>query len=418
MRVSRRIFIRDGVATVTLGLSAPAFLSAIAQGQGLPSRRLVVVYLGGGNDSLNTLVSYQDASYYSRRPSIAVPAGQVLQVGSDAAGRTLGLHPRLGGLLNIFNEGRLALVQRTGYENSSRSHFEASDIWGTANPQSYTGSGWLGRYLDTLPRPVDALAAWNTTGETPRALLSGTTGVPAIPSASTYTYASPNRGSVALEERTAAQIMASNPATGRPHLAFVNSTSRGAIETLDRVAQATAYTPTVQYPNNGFALALRTVAGAIVKNVGSRVYWVQTGGYDTHAQQGQGGGGGYAGLMGTLGDGLWAFYSDIRNQGLSNDTTVIVFSEFGRRISENGSNGTDHGAAGVMMALGGMVRGGVYGTAPVLSPGHPTLENNSGDVRYETDFRSVYAKLLDQWLGVNSVPILNGDFRAGAPAIF
>jgi uncharacterized protein (DUF1501 family) len=221
-----------------------------------------------------------------------------------------------------------------------------------------------------------------------------------------------------LEERTAAQIMASNPATGRPHLAFVNSTSRGAIETLDRVAQATAYTPTVQYPNNGFALALRTVAGAIVKNVGSRVYWVQTGGYDTHAQQGQGGGGGYAGLMSTLGDGLWAFYSDIRNQGFSNDTTVIVFSEFGRRISENGSNGTDHGAAGVMMALGGMVRGGLYGTAPVLSPGHPTLENNSGDVRYETDFRSVYAKLLDQWLGASSVPILNGDFRAGAPAIF
>ena len=418
MRVSRRIFIRDGVATITLGLSAPAFLSAIAQAQGLPSRRLVVVYLGGGNDALNTLVSYQDPSYYSRRPSIAIPAGQVLQVGSDAAGRALGLHPRLGGLLNIFNEGHLALVQRTGYANSSRSHFEATDIWGTANPQSYTGSGWLGRYLDTLPRPVDALAAWNTTGETPRALLSGTTGVPAIPSASTYTYASPNRGSVALEERTAAQIMASNPAAGRPHLAFVNSTSRGAIETLDRVAQATAYTPTVVYPNNGFALALRTVAGAIVKSIGSRVFWVQTGGYDTHAQQGQGAGGGYGNLMGTLGDGLWAFYSDIRNQGLANDTTVIVFSEFGRRISENGSNGTDHGAAGVMMALGGMVRGGLYGTAPVLSPGHPTLENNSGDVHYETDFRAVYAKLLDQWLGVNSLPILSGDFRAGAPAIF
>jgi uncharacterized protein (DUF1501 family) len=418
MRISRRIFIRDGVATVTLGLSAPAFLSAIAQAQGLPSRRLVVVYLGGGNDALNTLVSYQDPSYYSRRPSIAIPAGQVLQVGADAAGRALGLHPRLGGLLNIFNEGHLALVQRTGYANSSRSHFEATDIWGTANPQSYTGSGWLGRYLDTLPRPVDALAAWNTTGETPRALLSGTTGVPAIPSASTYTYASPNRGSVALEERTAAQIMASNPATGRPHLAFVNSTSRGAIETLDRVAQATAYTPTVQYPNNGFALALRTVAGAIVKSIGSRVFWVQTGGFDTHAQQGQGGGGGYANLMGTLGDGLWAFYSDIRNQGLAADTTVIVFSEFGRRISENGSSGTDHGAAGVMMALGGMVRGGLYGTAASLAPGSPTLENNSGDVRYETDFRSVYAKLLDQWLGANSVPILNGDFRAGAPAIF
>jgi uncharacterized protein (DUF1501 family) len=147
------------------------------------------------------------------------------------------------------------------------------------------------------------------------------------------------------------------------------------------------------------------------------VYWVETGGFDTHAQQGAAGGA-YGNLMGSLGDGLWAFYSDVRNQGLANDTTVIVFSEFGRRISENGSSGTDHGAAGVMMALGGMVRGGLYGTAASLAPGNPTLENNSGDVRHETDFRSVYARLLDQWLGVNSVPILNGDFRAGAPAIF
>ncbi len=418
MRVSRRLFIRDGVATVGLSLSAPAFLTAIAQAQGVSSRRLVVVYLGGGNDSLNTLVSYQDPAYYSRRPTIAIPAGQVLQVGTDAAGRVLGLHPRLGGLLNVFREGRLALVQRTGYENSSRSHFEAGDIWGTANPQSYTGSGWLGRYLDTLPRPLDALSAWNTTGETPRALLSGLSGVPAIPNATNYTFASPNHGSAATQERTAAQTMAANLAAGRPNLAFINGTSRGAMETLDRVAQASAYTPTVTYPNNGFALALRTVAGAIVRGVGSRVYWVQTGGYDTHADQGQAGGGGYANLMGTLGDGLWAFYSDVRNQGLAADTTVIVYSEFGRRISENGSNGTDHGAAGLMMVLGGSVRGGLYGTAAALAPGNPTLENSSGDVHYETDFRAVYARLLDQWFGVSSVSVLNGDFRAGAPAIF
>lgn len=417
MRVSRRLFIRDGVATVTLGLAAPSFLTAIAQAQGFPSRRLVVVYLGGGNDALNTLVSFQDPSYYSRRPSIAIPPGEVLQVGADAAGHALGLHPRLGGLLNIFNEGRLALVQRTGYPNSSRSHFEATDIWGTANPQSSTGSGWLGRYLDTLPRPLDALTAWNTTGETPRALISGVSGVPAIPNATTYTYASPNRGAAALQERTAAQIMAGNQAAGRPHLAFVNGASRGAIETLDRVAQARAYTPTVVYPNNGFGLALRTVAGAMVNGVGSRVFWLETGGYDTHAGQGASGGA-YGNLMGTLGNGLWAFYSDVRNQGLANDTTVIVYSEFGRRISENGSGGTDHGAAGLMMAFGGMVRGGLYGTAASLAPGNPTLENNSGDVRHETDFRSVYARLLDQWLRVNSVPILNGDFRAGAPAIF
>jgi uncharacterized protein (DUF1501 family) len=418
MSVSRRIFIRDGVATVTLGLAAPSFLSAIAQAQGLPNRRLVVVYLGGGNDSLNTLIGYRDGAYYSRRPSIAVPAGQVLQVGTDVSGMAMGLHPRLTGLMNIFNEGRLALVQRTGYPNSSRSHFEAADIWGTANPQQSTGSGWLGRYLDTLPRPLDALAAWNTTGDTPRALLSGQSGVPAIPNASSYTFGSPNRGAAALQERAAAITMASNPAPGRPHLAFLNSNSLGAIETLDRVALAVSYTPTVPYPNTGFGNSLRTVAGAIVRGIGSKVYWVETGGYDTHAGQGGAGAGAYGNLMGTLGDGVGAFYTDIRNQGLLADTTIIVFSEFSRRISENGSAGTDHGAAGVMMVLGGAVRGGLYGSAPQLSPGHPTLENSSGDVRFETDFRSVYARVLDGWLGVNSVSILNGDFRAGAPAVF
>jgi uncharacterized protein (DUF1501 family) len=221
-----------------------------------------------------------------------------------------------------------------------------------------------------------------------------------------------------LQERAAAQTMAGNPALNRPHLAYVNSASRGAIETLDRVALAGTYVPTVVYPNNGFGQSLRTVAGAIVKGIGSKVYWLETGGYDTHAGQGNGGAGGYGNLMGTLGDGLGAFYTDIRNQGLAADTTIIVFSEFSRRISENGSAGTDHGAAGVMMVLGGSVRGGLYGTAPQLSPGHPTLENSSGDVRYETDFRSVYARVLDTWLGVNSVAILNGDFRAGAPAVF
>ena len=418
MAISRRLFIRNGVATVGLGFAAPGFLSAIAQAQGVRTRNLVVVYLGGGNDALNTLVSYQDSSYYSRRPTIAVPAGQVLQVGSDAAGHALGLHPRLGGLLNVFNQGRVALVQRTGYQNSSRSHFEAGDIYGTANPQSFTGTGWLGRYLDTLPRPLDALAAWNTTAETPRALQSALSGVPAIANANTYTYASPNRGTAALQERAAAQAMASNPALNRPNLAYINGTSLGAIQTLDRVAQVTAYVPTVAYPNEGFASSLKTVAGAIVKGIGTRVFWVSTGGYDTHAGQGGGGGGGYANLMGTLGDGLAAFYNDIRNQGLSNDTAVVVYSEFGRRISENGSQGTDHGAAGIMIVLGGMVRGGLHGTAATLTPGHPTLENSSGDVHFETDFRSVYAKLLDGWLGVNSVSILGGDFRTGAPAIF
>jgi len=177
----------------------------------------------------------------------------------------------------------------------------------------------------------------------------------------------------------------------------------------------------VNYPNNGFALALRTIAGAMVKGVGTKVFWVQTGGYDTHAGQNPNqANGSYTTLMTTLNDGLFAFYTDLLNQGLLNDTLVLQFSEFGRRISENGSQGTDHGAASVMMAIGGGVRGGIYGTAPNLrgTPDNPTLENSGNDVHYETDFRSVYAKVVDGWLGGDSVAVLGADFRAGAPAMF
>jgi uncharacterized protein (DUF1501 family) len=418
-RVTRREFLRDGVAAFTVSFAAPAFLSDIALAQGSRSRNLVVVYLSGGNDSLSTLVPYQDPFYVSRRPAIAIPAGQVLQIGSDSSGRPLGLHPRLTGLHQIFNEGRLAIVQRTGYANSSRSHFQGTDIWGTADPAASTEVGWLGRYLDTLPAPVDALAGWNAARDMPRALSARMVAVPTIPDARSYALASPNGAAEALNERNAATRMASYAPSHRPHLSFVNGSLRGALDTLDRVASVNSYQPSLAYPNNGFALALRTVAGSIVRGIGTRVYWVQTGGFDTHANQGAGGGGAYATLMGTYGDGLLAFYNDLRNQGLLNDTLVLQFSEFGRRISENGSQGTDHGAAGVMMAMGGMVRGGLYGTAASLdpNPANPTLENNGADVRFETDFRAVYARVLDGWLGADSASILGGDFRAAAPTI-
>jgi uncharacterized protein (DUF1501 family) len=417
--VTRRQFIRDGIAAFTVGVAAPAFLSSIALAQGVRSRNLVVVYLNGGNDALSTVVPYQDPFYYSRRPALAIPAGQVLQIGSDSSGKTLGLHPRLSGLRNMFNEGRLAVVQRTGYLNSSRSHFQELDIWGTADPNAPTGLGWLGRYLDTLPAPVDALTGWSSMRETPRALVARNVGVPAIPDARAYSFSSPNDGAEASIELVAASRIASHVPVNRPHLSFVNGTIRGALDTLDRVASVTAYVSTVTYPNTGLALALRTVAAAIVRGIGTKVFWVQTGGFDTHASQGNAGGGAYGDLMGTFGDGLSAFYMDLRNQGLLNDTLVLQFSEFGRRINENGSQGSDHGAAGLMMAIGGAVRGGIYGTAASLDPNpdNPTLENNGGDVRFETDFRAVYAKVLDGWLGADSVSLLGGNFRQGSPAV-
>jgi len=416
MPITRREFVKNGVAAFTVGFSAPAFLSDLAMAQGQFRRNLVVLYLSGGNDALSMLVPYNDQAYRERRPSLQIPAGSVLQIGSDSSGVALGLNPRLSGLRTIFNAGRLAIIQRTGYANSSRSHFQGTDIWSTGDPSSPQGTGWLGRYLDTLPSPVDPLSAWSTVREVPRTLLARTVGVPAIPNAGQYAFASPNAGTPDAQfARQSATRISSHLPIDQPHLAFVNSTAQAAFATLDRVAGVAAYQPSVAYPNNGLGLALSTVAGAMQRDVGTKVFWVQTGGFDTHAGQNQNQAGTYAALMTTLDGALTAFYNDLRNQGLFNDTLVLQFSEFGRRITENGSQGTDHGAAGLMFAIGGGVRGGLYGTAPNLraTPDNPTLENNGADVRHETDFRSVYASVIDSWLGANSVNLLGGNFRGG-----
>ena len=416
--ISRRAFVKNGVAAFTVSFAAPAFLSDLARAQSSSSagRNLVILDLSGGNDGLSMLVPYTDSFYYSRRPTLAIPAGTVLQVGSDSSGKPLGLHPKLTGLRDIFNQGRLALIQRVGYENSSRSHFFGTDIWSTANPANSTGSGWAGRYLATLAPPLDPLVAWNTTGDTPHALLDPSVAVASIPSVSGYAFNSPNSGNEALVERSAAVSIASHVPVDKPHVAFVAATAQSAMGTLDTVASVGSYKPTVTYPNNGFGQALQAIAGAMAQGLGTKVFWVQTGGFDTHAgQDTTADNGAYVKLMITLNDGLGAFYNDLKNHGLLNDTLLLSFSEFGRRVTENGSKGTDHGAASVMLAMGGAVRGGIFGTTASLSPDaqNPTLENGGNDIHYETDFRSVYARVIDGWLGGDSAAVLGGSFKNG-----
>ncbi|HUR32740.1 MAG TPA: DUF1501 domain-containing protein [Vicinamibacterales bacterium] len=414
MTITRRQFFKGGLAAFTVTYAAPEILSDVALAQGATARNLVVLYLSGGNDSLSMLVPYNDPNYYARRPTIGIPAGNVLQVGTDSSKVALGLHPRLTGFKQMFDRGRLALIQRTGYPSQSRSHFLGTDIWASADPTNPASNGWVGRYLDSLPSPVDALVGWNTTRDLPRVLQSNRVSVPAIPSPATYAFASPNAGVEAAAERAAALKINSHVPVDRPELAFVYSNAQAAMATLDRVATVASYNGTVTYPNTGLGQALRAVSGAMVRGIGTRVFYVTTGGFDTHsAQNPNQNNGSYFNLMATLNDALFAFYTDLTNQGLLSDTLVLSFSEFGRRISENGSNGTDHGAASVMLAMGGRVNGGLYGTAPnlIADPQNPTLENNAGDVRFETDFRSVYARVIDSWLGGDSRAILNGDFR-------
>jgi uncharacterized protein (DUF1501 family) len=413
MRMTRRSFFKNGVTAFTLGFAAPRFLTDLAQAQGMPSRSLVVLYLGGGNDALSFLVPYTDGSYYSRRPTQAVAASSVLQVGADSSGAVLGLHPSLGGVKSMFDAGQVAIIQRTGYENASRSHFRGTDILSTADPGAPQGIGWLGRYLDTLPSPVDPLVAWNTVGQLPRTLQAATVGVPSIPDPATYAFASPGGDTEADYSKAAVLEISSHLPSTNPNLAFVNSTTQAALATVDRVALVADYTPTVDYPDSGLGQALRAVAGAMVTQVGTQVFWVQTGGYDTHAGQDTTTGY-YSGLLSTLDQAVLAFRNDLTSHGLFDSTMVLQFSEFGRRVSENGSRGTDHGAAGLMLALGGGVSGGLYGTAASLAdtPDNPTLENDGRDVKHQIDFRSVYARVIDDWLGANSIALLGSDFRS------
>ncbi len=369
MAMNRRDFVRGGVAAFTVGFAAPSFLTDIARAQGRSRRNLVVLYLSGGNDGLSTLIPYTD-------PQVPTRAGRIwrfrrptsCRLAPTAPAMPLGLNPRLTDLRTIFNSGRLAIIQRTGYQQLEPLAFSGHrhlvdrrpvDASGRrlAGPLSRSHAG-AGRSADRLVHgarnPAHAARAHGWRCRQSRA--SPNTPLPARTAAPRRRP----RGRARPASRRTCPV-------DQPHLAFVNSTAQAAFATLDRVAQVATYAPTVTYPNNGFGQALQMVAGAISRGIGTSVYWVQTGGYDTHAGQNTNvANGSYNTLMTTLNGGLFAFYRDMLNQGLLSDTLVIQFSEFGRRISENGSNGTDHGAASLMMAMGGGVRGGIYGTAPNL----------------------------------------------------
>jgi len=412
MQVSRRNFMKGGMATFTVSFLAPALMQKMAHAQaGGIDRNLVVIYLDGGADGLSMVIPYTDPYYTLRRPTLSIPAAEVLQIGTDASGKPLGLHPRLVGLRGIYEGGNLAILQRVGYPNSTRSHFHGLDVWSTADLEGDARFGWLGRYLDSLG-PLDPLYAVNTAGTLPRTLLAPIYQPPSIPNVSAYSFRSANGGSEGALERTFAEAIGSHLPVERPHLAFAQRCMADALATVDRVQTVGTYTASVPYPDTGFGRALQMVAGSIVKNVGTKLFFVRTGGFDTHAQQ-QTRQGNFFNLMANLDDGITTFYQDLTNQGKIGETLIMEFSEFGRRVNENASGGTDHGAASNVLVLGGTVSGGLFGTAPDLTPApdNPTLESRGNDVRFETDFRAVYAAVAEQWLGADATALLGGSYR-------
>jgi uncharacterized protein (DUF1501 family) len=401
MPLRRREFLGRSAALFSVGFMGPELMTAMARAEASPTRPadpiLVVVQLTGGNDGLNTVIPYTDPLYYSNRPTLAIARDKVLPVSS-----TYGLHPSLGGLKSLYEAGKLGILPGAGYPSPNRSHFRSMEIWQTANPDKIIAEGWLGRYLDSMTPPSpNPLFTMNVAQALPKTFASDHSSVPSIPNVATYNYLTdPKQPADAAPLVQAFSKINSHLPIDRPYVGLIQKGLDDAYQTMEQIQATKSYQPSVTYPADAFGQALELVAQVIVQKLGTRIFYVQLGGFDTHARQASD----HEELLGQLGDGLAAFYTDIKHAGRADDLLVVTFSEFGRRVAENGSAGTDHGAAGTMFVLGGRVRGGFHGGIPSLA----NLEN--GDLKYTVDFRSVYATILQTWLGSDPAAILGSPY--------
>ncbi len=413
-RYTRREFLRSSLPLAAAAASVPSFLTHTVWGApnteatssipGMPDERiLLVVQLAGGNDGLNTVVPFQDPDYYRHRPGLGLDAKTLLRVDG-----TLGLHPALAEAQSLFGQGEMAWIQHVGYPNPNRSHFRSMEIWETASgADQQVSHGWLGRFLDAQCKgddPIPATAAVTVGREMPQSLWTprgGGAGV-VVEDPDAYAWQASGRSST-QDARQKALFRTSPDGMGPqdPAMMYLRRTAMDAALSADLIAEAARkYRSAVDYPPHAFGRDLRRIASFIGGGLKSRVYYARLGGFDTHADQP----GAHARLLSQLAEGLDAFRKDMVRQRHWERILVMGFSEFGRRVAENGSLGTDHGAAGLMFLAGAKVRGGLHGEPPDLK----NLVN--GDLAHKVDFRSVYGTLLDQWLGLSHAPILGGNY--------
>ncbi len=393
MHATRRTLLR-GTAALSACAGLPAWLrAAAAHAEDAPvERTLVVLQLSGGNDGLSTVVPYEDDLYHRARRTTRVPAEEVLRI-EPLLG--LGLHPGLQGLRRLYDEGQAAWVLGVGYPRASRSHFTSMDVWHTASPRGRSEpAGWLGRAVERLPGGVPRPESVVSVGEdVPYALRA-----PAARPVS-FRRAEALRWMGTEASRGAFDALNAPPAEGRDGDlgARLHRAAADARAASERVRSAvSSYAPKAAYPASALAGDLRAVAALLGAGVPLRVATVAHGGYDTHTGQRAR----HDRLMRELSEALSAFQADLRAQGLDRRVVLLAFSEFGRRVEENASQGTDHGAAGPVLLLGRPVRGGCQGRQPSLA------RLDEGDLAHTTDFRRVYATLLERWLGVDSVAVL------------
>lgn len=411
--LNRREFLKRGVTFVSLSLASRYMMMQVTPGHDTvfgqastlseSSNLLVIIQLNGGNDGLNTVIPYGSGLYYDARPRLAVPQKDVL-----ALTDTVGLHPKLTNLKKLYDAGKVAIVQGVGYPNANRSHFRSTDIWMTANPDTIEKTGWLGRYLDESIARFHGvkLPAANIGGTLPLTLVGEKVVVPSIASLESYQFLTDAR----YPQERAKRLQLFQAINGQPfesaYLDYLAQTGLGAQQSADELQTAVKkYHSTVEYPKDPFAQGLRLIAQIIAGGIGTQILYITIGGFDTHAEQNTARVN-HPMLLETVDKGLDAFYQDISQMGVADNILMMTFSEFGRRVRENGSLGTDHGTAAPMLILGNRVRGGLHGEHPSL-----TKLDDNGDLIYTVDFRSVYATILEDWLSADSQAILGKKFE-------
>jgi uncharacterized protein (DUF1501 family) len=362
---------------------------------GVDDRVLVVVNLQGGNDGLNTIVPHGMQPYYRYRPTLGIAPGDVLQID-----RNVGFNPALQSLKGMYDAGNVAIVQGAGYPGPDHSHFRSTEIWQTAEPEHYESTGWVGRFLDSANLPKDNLFnAVALAPVLPELMIARGVDVPAIGTIAQFGLSSDRN---ATERGVFAAIDKSSSMPFRsPYLATVatieDHAQRGSEELPKLIA---GYKAAGSYPATPLGRSLALAAQIVGSRLGTRVIYVQHGSFDTHAAQK----GTQDRLLGEFSDAMKAFYDDLAAHGDDKRTLTLTFSEFGRRVAENASRGTDHGEAAPMFLIGGGLKGGLYGEHPSLD----TLDN--GDVKYTVDFRSVYATVIEKWFSRPTAGVLAGTF--------
>ena len=368
-------------------------------------KTLVVIQLTGGNDFMNTIVPYTNEHYYDSRKKVVLRQDEVLPINNDLA-----INYNAAPFKRIYDEGRMAIVQGIGYPDSNRSHFRGMDIWHTAEPDRVGSEGWLGqavRQLDTGGENV--LTGVNVGAGLPRAMAVAGVPVTSVGDLEGYGVMSKVEHQQVKEKALEAFKAIYGQAIGSgPVAEYIGQTGLNVLDGADRLAEvASGYSSTIEYADNEISKNLRDVARIHLAGLGTRIFYTTHGGYDTHATELQG----HPKLMKNLSAAISDFLDDLDQHDAGDDVVILVFTEFGRRMRDNGS-GTDHGSGGGAFLFGNKIRGGLYSEYPSLKP---TDWEHGEDLKHTIDFRGIYGTVLEQWLGVEAQPIVKGAFEQISP---